>query len=117
MKPIYQSNGAVVAVVQQGNLYNIDGEFIGALHGVEVYDFLGHYLGYLSDDQRLLKSRRETEPRRIAPMTVWPERLQGIPTHFPLAPLFRQLDFSTLDVFEEHPERFMFISDRRPDLD
>jgi hypothetical protein len=43
--------------------------------------------------------------------------LEGIPSHFPLAPLFKQLPFSILDVFEAFPERFRFVSDLRPDMD
>ena len=116
MQPIYRSDGQVVAVVHQVHLYNVDGEWIGTLRGAEVYGITGEYLGYLSEDRRLLRVRRPTERTPIVPPPM-PARLRDIPGHFPLAPLFKQLPFGLIDVFEEFPEQFTFVSDLRPDME
>jgi len=117
MQPIYRSDGKVEAVVHKGHIYNVDGEWFGFLRSAEVYNFRGDYMGYLSQDQRLLRDRRPPKRPALAPPETWPDRLDGIPTHFPLAPLFKQLAFSTIDLFEEFPEKFSFISDLRPDME
>jgi hypothetical protein len=117
MTPVYRSDGVVVALVHHGHLYNADGDWIGFLHGAEVYDVAGNYLGYLSADKRLLRERSAPDRERVSPPESWMPRLQGVPPHFPLAPLFRQLDYGTIDVFEEYPDKFKFISDLKPDME
>ena len=117
MHPIYRSDGEVVAVVHRGYLYNIDGEWIGQLRGAEVFGASGEYMGYLSQDRRLLRKRNPTKRPHVPPPTPWPSSLKSIPERFPLATLFKQLPFSVIDVFEEFPERFRYISELRPDLD
>jgi hypothetical protein len=117
MIPVYRSDGVVAALVDGGHFYNADGDWIGFLRGAEVYDVTGGYLGYLSSDQRLLRRRTGPDRERIRPPQAWMPRLQGLPSHFPLAPLFRQLDYGTVDVFEEDPDRFNFVSDLKPDMD
>ncbi len=117
MEPIYRSDGQVVALVHRGNLHNVDGEWIGFLLGAEVYGATGEYIGYLSDDRRLLRSRRPPQQLPVTPPESWPPRLRGIPERFPLARLFRQLPFGLIDVFEEFPDRFKYVSELRPDLE
>ena len=115
MVPIYRSDGEWVAVYVSGNLFNVDGEWIGYLVGREVYDTSGMYLGFLSNDKRLLRKRSvDTRPRMEVPPR--PER-PDIPASMPLAPLFAALPHSIIDMFEEHPEKLMFISETRPDMD
>ena len=116
MHPIYRSDGEPAAVVHCGHLYNIDGEWIGFLRGAQVYGYTGEYIGYLSEDRRLLRLRRPADWPPLSPPPL-PDRLTGIPEHFPLAPLFKQLPFSIIDIFEEFPERFKYVSEQRPDLD
>lgn len=117
MQQIYRSDGEVVGIIHRGHLYNIDGEWIGFLSGAEVYGITGEYLGYLSSDRRLLSTRRPPKKAPKRPPASWPPRLRGVPERFPLAPLFRQLPYAVIDVFEEYPERFKYISDLRPDMD
>lgn len=117
MEPVYRSDGEVVAVIHEGNLYNIDGAWIGVLLGAEVYGFGGEYIGYLNVERRLLRSRRNPDREPIAPPEKLPRHLRGMPEFFPMAPLFKQLPYSVIDVFEEYGEKFTFISSLRPDLD
>lgn len=116
MEPIYQSNGAWVAVYHKGNVFNVDGEWLGFVVGREVYDPQGVYLGFLSNDRRLLRKRSMSEkrPRRRVPER--PERPR-IPASMPLAPMLPALPYSVIDMFEEYPERLVYISDTRPDMD
>lgn len=115
MKPVYNSDGRVAAVIHRGCLYNPDGDWIGFLRGAEVFDTMGVYLGYLSGDRRLLRARRA--PRReLSPLPA-PARLASIPEWFPLAPMFQQLTHSLIEVFEEEPGRFRHAAETRPDMD
>ncbi len=116
MVPIYRSNGEWVAVFDQGNLFNTDGEWLGFVVGREVYDPGGTYLGFLSNDRRLLRKRSMSEKRPRLQAPSRPERPQ-FPANMPLAPLLPALPYSIIDMFEEFPDKLMFISDTRPDMD
>lgn len=116
MEPIYRSDGEWVAVYHKGHVFNVDGEWIGFVVGREVYDNGGLYIGFLSDDRRLLRTRtRPTDKPRKTPPPRPPR--PNIPASMPLAPLLRALPYSIIDMFEEYPEKLMFISETRPDMD
>ncbi|PID84717.1 MAG: hypothetical protein CSB13_11770 [Chloroflexi bacterium] len=115
MQPIYRSDGEWVGVYYGGHLFNADGEWLGFTQGRDVYDPAGMYLGFLSDDRRLLRKRTKPEkPRLEAPPR--PE-CPSLPSSMPLAPMLRALPHQYIDMFEEHPERLLFISETRPDMD
>jgi hypothetical protein len=116
MIPIYRTNGEWVAAYEKGNIFNIDGEWIGFLVGREVFEPGGQYLGFLSDDQRLLRKR---SPSRRLPWHEPPPRPDrpNLPSSAPLAPLLRELPFHIIDLFEEFPERFMYVAETRPDME
>lgn len=116
MIPIYRSDGEWVAVYEQGHLFTYDGEWLGFVVGREAFDLSGEYIGFLSDDRRLLRLRNLPDdiPKRVAPLR--PAR-PVIPTSFPLAPLLRVLPYQVIDVFEEFPDRFLFVSETRPDME
>lgn len=112
MEPIYNTSGEWVALLHEGNLYNSYGEWIAWLDGDEVYTRDGEYAGFVSDDARILRERvhKQRALRAVpsAPATIRP------PTHVPLAPLFAELPWKLVDVFEEEPEVFEHVSERRP---
>jgi hypothetical protein len=116
MVPIYRSDGEWVAVYINSHLLNVDGEWIGFVVGREVYDPGGVYIGFLSDDRRLLRKRSldREPPRYQAPPP--PERV-ALPPVMPLAPLFRSLPYQIIDVFEAFPEKLLFVSETRADMD
>lgn len=116
MQPIYRSDGEWVAVYDQGHLFNVDGEWLGFLVGRDLYDPTGKYVGFLSNDRRLLRQRtlQAEPPRRTPPKR--PLRPQ-MPANVPLAPMLPALSYSLIDLFEVYPERFMYISDTRPDME
>ena len=116
MIPIYQSNGAWVAVYDKGNIFNVDGEWLGFLVGREVFDPAGMYLGFMSDDQRLLRKRSiSDEPPHHTPPPR-PKRPR-VPANMPLSPLMRELPHQIIDLFEEFPERLIYVSETRPDME
>lgn len=116
MVPIYRSDGEWVAVYEKGHLFNIDGEWIGFVKGREVYDTGGVYLGFFSDDRRLLRKRTAPESRPRLKPPIRPSR-PHIPSSMPLAPLLRALPHHIIDMFEEHPEKLVYVSETRPDMD
>ncbi|MCB8952649.1 MAG: hypothetical protein H6650_11595 [Ardenticatenales bacterium] len=116
MISIYRSDGEWVAVYESGHLFSVEGEWLGFLVGREIYDPSGNYLGFLSDDRRLLRKRTLwQEPARRPPPPRPPRPF--IPANMPLAPLLRALPYQIIDMFEEYPERFLFISETRPDME
>jgi hypothetical protein len=115
MEPIYRSDGEWVGVYHAGHLFNADGEWLGFLKGREVYDTGGSYLGFLSNDRRLLRRRQEVIKPRLNPPSRPPR--PRIPANMPLSPMLPALPYEYMDLFEEIPERLIFISDTRPDMD
>ena len=117
--PIYTSRGDVEAFLAYPHLFNLLGEWIGFVTPQgEVYSVLGHYVGYLNNDPRLLRKRviEATKPRLVPPtrpLKVYP------PATFPLAPLMCELYQDTIDVLLEEPERLHTLDagEFREDLD
>ena len=116
MVPIYRSDGEWVAVYEKGHLFNIDGGWIGFVVGREVYDTGGVYLGFFSDDRRLLRKRTRPASRQRKMPPARPSRPK-IPSSMPLAPLLRPLPHHIIDMFDELPGKLMFVSETRPDMD
>ena len=118
MKYIYSTAGDWVALLDEGVrcLYDTTGDWIGWLDGKEVYTRDGVYAGFVSRDVRVLRERiRKQRPVRSMPTAV-PAKVRP-PANAPLAPLFAELPWSQVDVFEEEPEIFRYISELRPDWD
>jgi hypothetical protein len=123
MKPIYSTAGDWVALLDEdeegGRLYDTCGEWIAWLvhtegkEGQEVYTRDGEYVGFLSNDGRVLRERiRKQRPLRSAPPAT--PKISP-PATVPLPPLFAELPWNQVDVFEEEPELFKYISELRPD--
>ena len=113
MQPIYSTNGEWVALLHESFLYDTLGEWIAWLEGQEIYNRDGQYVGFLSNDRRILRERvRRNRPLRPVPFV--PPKIRP-PAHVPLAPLFAELPWNTVDVFEEDPYIFRYISEQRPD--
>jgi hypothetical protein len=117
--PLYTTKGDVAAYLSYPGIFNPLGEWVGfCTREREVYSVLGSYVGYLSDDQRLLRQRSGSGTRR----QVQPPPRQGrliLPALVPLAPMMRELTQSTVDVLLEEPERLHTadMGELRPDLE
>jgi hypothetical protein len=121
MQPIvlFNSRGEAGAYLVYPNLFNPAGEWIGFVTAKrDVYSVMGRYVGFLSDDHRILRPRTmmldkpDLEPPTSPPRSV-------PPASFPLAPLMSELTHSTIDVLLEEPARLhtLDIGELRPDLE
>ncbi len=118
--PIYTSKGDAEAFLVYPYLFNRLGEWIGWVTPKrEVYSVLGHYVGYLTDEPRILRKmvtsrlRRRKTPPPPPPAKVYP------PATVPLAPLMRELPFGITDVLLDEPERLhpLDSGELREDMD
>jgi hypothetical protein len=117
--PIYVTRGDVEAFLFYPHIYNRGGDWIGWVTPKrEVYSVLGYYVGYLTDDPRILRKRATStlKPRLTPP--PHPESIR-LPATVPLAPMMSELTFSLIDVLQEEPERLhtVEIGEFREDLD
>ncbi len=117
--PIYNSKGDVDAFLVYPYLFNRTGDWIGwTTPKREVYSVLGYYVGYLSNDPRVLRKRATStlKPRLKPPPQ--PERFSP-PATVPLAPMMSELTHSIVDVLLEEPERLHALDagELRDDLD
>lgn len=106
VKPLYTTSGEVAAVYHQGNIYNHQGEWIGWVERStgDVYSTLGYYVGHLAHDHRILRHRGE-ETLGVRRPVPHPPTPPDIPASFPLPAMMAELDYSTVDVLEEEPEK------------
>lgn len=117
--PIYASNGEPGVLLVYPYLYNLQGEWVGWItSNREVYSLLGFYVGYLTDDPRIVRKRvmEESMPRRsipTAPVRVYP------PASIPLAPLMSEMPYDLVDVLLECPDELHTIDagELREDMD
>ncbi len=117
--PIYDSKGEAGAFLQYPYLFNPLGEWIGFVDAKrQVFSVLGVYVGYLSNEPRILRKRSTStlRPRADAPQ---PPAKLAPPASVPLAPMMPELTHSIIDVLLEEPERLHTadIGELRQDLD
>ena len=117
--PIYTSKGDAEAFLAYPNLFNRNGDWIGFVTSKrEVYSVLGHFVGTLTNDPRIV-TRRATatlKPRLSPPPK--PQRVY-LPTIIPLAPLMADLSHSIIDVLLDAPDRLhtLDFGEQRQDMD
>jgi hypothetical protein len=117
--PIYNGKGDAEAFLAYPYLYNRAGDWIGWVTPQrEVYSVLGYYVGYLTDEPRILRKRvTSTLKPRLRPPAV-PNRVSP-PATIPLAPMMREITYSTIDILLDEPERLHTLDrgELREDLD
>jgi len=117
--PIYSSRGEVEAFLVFPYLFNRSGEWIGTVTPQrEVYSVMGYYVGFLTNDPRIVRKRSDDALRPRLKMAPPPGRL-NTPATIPLAPLMGDLTHSLVDIFVEEPERLHTVDsgELREDLD
>ena len=117
--PIYTTKGGLGAYLDYPYIYNELGEWIGwVTKKRDVYSVLGTYVGYLSDDPRILRKRSldYTIPRQKPPS---PPKKIRVPASVPLPHMMPELKYSTVDVLDEEPEKLMPVDSHelKEDLD
>jgi hypothetical protein len=117
--PIYSSRGEVEAFLVFPYLFNRSGEWIGWVTPQrEVYSVMGNYVGFLTNDPRIVRRRSDDELRPRLRVTPPPGKL-NTPATIPLAPLMGDLTHSLVDILVEEPERLHTVDsgELREDLD
>jgi hypothetical protein len=117
--PVYSSRGEVEAFLVFPYLFNRSGEWIGWVSAQrEVYSVMGAYVGFLTNDPRIVRKRSDNELRPRLKTTPPPGRF-NTPATIPLAPLMSDLTHSLVDVLVEEPERLHTIDggELREDMD
>lgn len=117
--PIYTTKGEVNAFMVYPVVYNLLGDWIGFITPQrEVYSVHGEYVGWLSDDPRILRKRTYdfNKPKLTPPP---PPRKFLAPPTTPLAPLMPELTYDTIDVLMEDPDLLPTadLGELRADLD
>lgn len=117
--PIYTTSGDLGAYLAYPYLYNPIGEWVGYVTSKrDVYSVLGHYVGTLTSDPRILRKRSYdfSTPRQNPPP---PQPRIAVLATVPLAPMMAELSFSMIDVLEDEPERLSTIDfdELREDMD
>ena len=117
--PVYTTGGDAGAFLVYPYLYNRNGDWIGwVTPRREVYSVLGYYVGYLTDDPRILRKRATyTLKPRLKPPPI-PTRISP-PALVPLPPMMSELSHSLVDVLQDEPERLHALDsgEYREDLD
>ena len=117
--PIYTSRGDAEAFLDYPYLFNRTGDWIGWVTPKrDVYSVLGHYVGYLTNDPRILRKRTTfTLKPRLQPPAA-PKKVYA-PATIPLAPMMSELTQSLIDVLLDEPERLHTLDygELRQDLD
>lgn len=116
---IYTTAGDFEAFMIYPNIHNMLGEWIGFVTDEkQVYSVQGDYVGWLSEDPRILRKRSYdfskpglTPPGRPPKMPV--------PGGSPLPPMMADLSYDTIDVLQDDPDRLhtMDAGELRPDMD
>jgi hypothetical protein len=103
--PIYTSRGDWAALMVFPYVFSPMGEWVGwVTPSRQVYDVDGIYIGWVTDEPRILRKRTyDVMPPRVAPPPA-PERVRP-PSTVPLPPMMAELPFEIIDVLEEEPER------------
>ncbi len=117
--PIYNSKGDADAFLEYPYLFNQLGEWIGFVDAKrQVYSVLGVYVGYLSNEPRILRKRSTSTLRAHAEVPRAPGKFVP-PASVPLAPMMPELTHSIIDVLLEEPERLHTsdLGELRQDLD
>jgi len=103
--PLYTSKGDAEVFLVFPYLYNRLGEWVGwVTSSREVYSVLGFYVGYISDDKRILCKRYMDDKKPNLTPPAAPDRVMP-PATIPLAPLMSELLYSTVDILLEEPEK------------
>jgi len=117
--PIYTTRGEVGAFLGYPYIFNTQGEWIGwVTQQRQVYSVHGHYVGYLSDDPRILRKHSSgyLKPRRSPPAA--PGHITP-PSTIPLAPMMPEVPIGSFDVLDERPDMLPSVDfgDLREDMD
>jgi hypothetical protein len=105
LTPVYTTRGDLEAFLLYPFIYNRMGEWIGWVNADrKVYSVQGLYVGYYSNDNRILRKQSDAFGQERCKPPAAPPLNITIPAHGPLAPMMAELPFGVIDVLLEQPE-------------
>jgi len=117
--PIYTTKGDAEAFLSYPYLFNRLGDWIGFVTpNREVYSVLGHFVGHLTSDPRIIRKRATSTLLPHLKPPPHPGKVYP-PATVPLPPMMRELTHSQIDVLLDEPERLHALDsgEFREDLD
>jgi hypothetical protein len=113
---IYSTRGDWEATRVGNYIFDLVGQWVAWVDGSEVFTCDGEYVGYLSRDHRILRKRAKPLMPLRNDIPPNPGRLR-LPARAPLPPMFAELSYSEVDMFDWDPDIFKRVSELRPDMD
>lgn len=116
--PVFTSRGDAEVFLVYPYLFNRQGEWVGFVTPQrEVYSILGYYVGFLTNDPRILRKKSQEERPRLRPPAA-PARIR-IPSGNPMPKMMGDVPFEMEDVLQEEPELLHTLDagEFRPDMD
>jgi hypothetical protein len=117
--PIFTSRGDAAAFLSYPYIFNRQGEWIGWVTAdQEVYSVLGRYVGYLTNEPRILRRDSIAEEKSLLPVPPRPAPFLP-PAAVPLPPMMKELYQGIIDVLLDE-NKFLHTIDSgelRNDLD
>jgi hypothetical protein len=117
--PIFTTRGDLGAYLCYPFLHNPQGEWIGwVAPDRNVYSVYGHYVGWLSEDPRILRRRSDSFDKPTQPPPARPTPIK-LPARIPLPKMLPELPYGIMDVLEELAELLPAsdFGEKRQDLD
>jgi len=117
--PIYTTKGDADAFLSYPNLFNRNGEWIGFVTpNREVYSVLGHFVGTITDEPRIVAKRSSDDVRPRLNPPPKPQRIHPSAT-IPLPPMMAELSHSVIDVLLDAPEKLHTVDagEERQDME
>ena len=117
--PIYNSRGDAEAYLVYPYLFNRSGDWIGFVNKQrEVFSVYGDYVGWVSDDPRILCKRSYMYGREKLTPPKQPPKIR-VPSLGPLAPMMAELGFDVVDILLERPDRLPTLDsgEHKEDMD
>jgi hypothetical protein len=117
--PIYTSKGDAEAFLLYPYIFNRTGDWIGFVTPKrDVYSVLGHFVGTLTNDPRIVRKRATSTLRAKIKPPPKPQKVYP-PATVPLPPMMADLSHSVIDVLLDAPERLHTTDsgEQREDLD
>ena len=115
---IYSTRGDWEAARIGDYVFDLLGQWVAWVdgNGTDVFTRDGEYVGYLTRDNRILRKRVKPSLPLRKDIPSEPGK-PALPPHAPLPPMFAELSYSEVDMFDWDPDVFKRVSELRPDMD
>ena len=115
---IYDTQGDWHATLISGCLWDARGDYLGFVRGDkhDVYTQYGEWIGYITQDGRIVRRRMEQNLPVLKIKRLKPARPSNLPPRAPLPPLTADLGYNLIDVLDWDPDVFKNIPARKTGL-